>query len=46
MYVCSYKRFQGVEALNKLFTKRDKAQVSVLTLAVVEISIMFIFRFF
>ena len=43
---CSYKRFQRVEVPNKLVTKRDKVQVSVVTLAVVEISIMFIFRFF
>ena len=35
-----------MEAPNKLVTKRDKVQVSVVTLAVVEISIMFIFRFF
>ena len=43
---CSYKRLRGVETPNKLVTKRAKAPVSVVTLAVVEISIMFIFRFF
>ena len=35
------------KGFNKLVTKRDKAaQLSVLTLAVVEISIMFTFRIF